>query len=173
MKVAIIYGLAEGPWHGKRLRGALRRAGHTITTDPSEAEAIIAHSGGCYQLPDNLKASIILLVGLPYWPDKRISTSTNERFRLEPKSTWWLRKTGYNLYYSVTRPYHIVGIKRAYDRKKLPSTQATIILVRNRHDPYMHPSKRPIVARDWQNVDMSGHHDDLWANPTPYVKLLG
>jgi len=67
MNVCILYGIFEGSWHGKRLRLALSNQGFGISDNSSEADIIIAHSGGCLLIPTDAKARLILLVGLPYW----------------------------------------------------------------------------------------------------------
>jgi hypothetical protein len=77
MKVFIAYGWPEGQWHGKQLRNDLIDCNYQITYSPEEADIIIAHSAGCYLLPNSLRAKLILLIGLPNWPNKPLIKCTS------------------------------------------------------------------------------------------------
>src|SRR5688572_18120710 len=99
MKVAIIYGWAEGHWHGHRLRKELKAAGLEYSHDPANADVIIAHSGGCYMLPDNSQANLVMLVGFPYYAGPHPIKFLPKKIKDEFKDLWWLRKTVYNILY--------------------------------------------------------------------------
>ena len=175
MKVAIIYGWAEGHLHGKRLRAALHRSGFEIANTPQEADIIISHSGGCYLVPPESKARLILLIGLPLWTGKDAVTSTKEKLKTEPKGLWWLQKSLFNVYYLITRPSGTFIMKKAVEDQTLPKlAQANLLLVRNEKDPYMHPAETQTLANEkgWSYVSMNSHHDDLWVRPEPYVELI-
>src|SRR5690349_1106305 len=119
-KVAIIYGWSEGPWHGKKLRQEISNAGFEIIKQPEKADIIIAHSGGCFMLPQQSRAHLVLLVGLPYWPGKHPVRSLRQKIKDETKNGWWLKKTYFNAYYFLTRPRRWFMMWRAWRALALP-----------------------------------------------------
>ena len=175
-KVAIIYGWSEGPWQGKGLRQALIAASYEIINNPQEADIIIAHSGGCYMLPEKSRANLVLLVGLPYWPGRHPLESLKYKLREESKDWWWVRKTFFNTYYFFRHPLRWIKMWRAWKRFIFPppTESMNIIVIRNELDHFMHPVKGALLAteRGWHLDKVSGHHDDLWINPESYVKKV-
>lgn len=92
MNVFIGYGGFEGSWHGKKLRSALVDRGFSISRNCSDAEIIIAHSGGCFLVPESNCANIMILVGFPYWPGKSIASRIRHKTRIEDKDLLWFKK---------------------------------------------------------------------------------
>ena len=175
MKIAIVYGWAEGSWQGKRLRRMLRQRGHHVTRNATKADVIIAHSGGCYMLPEHSNARQIILVGLPYWPDKHPIQSLREKLRLELKDTWWYKKTLFNAYYFISRPRKWMKMAKAFKRRHVPIYEScSVSLVRNDGDTFLHPQRvaELVGNNQWQLKLLAGLHDDLWLNPGPYVELI-
>src|SRR5688572_11114756 len=105
MKVCILYGWAEGPAYGHRLRAALNQAGFEVTRQPKTADIIIAHSGGGFLLPVESKAKLVVLAGLPHWPGRHPLQSLPSKVRQEMRDLWWYRKTFLNSMYLLTRPH--------------------------------------------------------------------
>lgn len=64
-KVAICYGFVGGPLHAKDFRERLNRAGFNLVSDPSDAEIVIAHSAGCWLIPQNIKPKLLIYIGMP------------------------------------------------------------------------------------------------------------
>ncbi len=177
--VAILYGWAEGPRHAKLLRSELRAAGFEIRKRASKADAVIAHSGGAMMLPRRLNAQLVLLVGLPYWPGRHPIQSLPRKVKMEFENplnmTQWLKKTFYNGLYSL-RPRHHYKMSKAFRHKRYPdaSKDCSFIAIRNRHDPFMHPEKTVELAEEkaWSLLSLPGTHDDIWANPRPYIAII-
>jgi hypothetical protein len=48
--------------------------------DTSKADILFCHSTGCYLVPENAKAKLIVLVGLPYWPNRSLVYSGIKSF---------------------------------------------------------------------------------------------
>ena len=176
MNVAIIYGWSEGSWQGKRLRTELHKHGFHITKSVKQADVIIAHSGGCYLLAEESRARLILLVGLPYHPTKHPVRSLQSKIRRELKDSWWFRKTFFNTYYLFSKPRRWYRIWRARKQSVLPeaSEEVPIIAIRNEQDDFMHATSSADLAnkKGWKLQSLSGHHDDLWINPAPYVQII-
>ncbi len=51
---------------GRKLVTSLKQAGFTITKNPSAADIVFAHSGGCLLIPVDNRAQLIMQVGTPY-----------------------------------------------------------------------------------------------------------
>lgn len=175
MTVFIAYGWPEGRWHAKQFVEALRDYGYQISKQPETADIIVAHSIGCYMLPAGLKAKLILLIGIPNWPHKSLFKCTFEKISLEPKNTYWLKKTFWHLVYAIFQPLRLYGAYRAYKLKYLPVfDHSPVVLVRNQYDAYLQQKASQQLAKErgWHLVQLNGRHDDLWQNPQPYIDIL-
>ena len=64
-KVGIVYGWAEGPWEAKQFIQQVKISGYEVTQDLVSADILIAHSLGCFLIPANSRAKLILLIGMP------------------------------------------------------------------------------------------------------------
>ncbi len=175
MTVAIAYGWSEGPWHGKKLRRALQQAGYTATKSLAKADVIIAHSGGCFMVPDNTTAQVIMLVGVPYWPSRHPLKSLLHKVSKEKKDWRWIKKTSFNTFYQLAHSWRWVQMYKAWKRLKLPlSSSASVVAIRNNHDVFSHPEALNDLANQhgWKLIGFDGTHDDIWLNPQPYVDFL-
>lgn len=175
MNVYIAYGWPEGKWHGEQLRQALIIAGYQITDSVWEADVIIAHSAGCYLLPADVKAKLILMIGLPNWPSKPLIKCTFDKVSMERKDRQWLMKTFWHIIYALSEPTRFYQVFRTNKRKFLPNySSKQIILIHNHQDTYMYEasSRELSEQRGWQFRNFSGQHDDLWQNPSPYIHLI-
>lgn len=182
MKVAIVYGWSEGPWQGRRMRAALQRQGFKIIRDPAEADIILAHSEGCYWLPRNAKAKLIVLIGVPYWPGRRLVTSTllnlvaNVKTESRQNPGWWFAKLVHNLYYIFRRPNLTIRLITKHKPTNLPKLSGAQrgLLIRGDQDTFCHPNAHgqlPQLA-DYRFAQLPGVHDDCWMNPVPYIDLI-
>lgn len=173
MNVYIIYGWPEGSWHGRKLRLALKNAGYHITSSPKNADIIIAHSGGCFLIPNDVQAKVVLMIDLPYWPNKSLLSSTMEKIRIETKNLWWYQKMLFDIYYLFTRPVYWMKMSQNWKNPSFPKN-TKIILVRNDEDTYLSPTESQKLASEngWEIKVTSGQHDDLWENPSRYIELI-
>ncbi len=174
-KVCIIYGWSEGSWHGKQLRKSLHDAGFTITKRCEDANILIAHSGGCFMLPNTLDAKLVLLVGLPYWPGKRLIKSVRSKLKDEPKNLWWIKKIIVNTGYIFIKPKRWYKMWLAWKSKNILGHVAPkVVIIRNDNDHFLHPEEMHKIAtlNNWFIKLLPGQHDDIWTNPSPYVKLV-
>ena len=175
MKVYIAYGWPEGQWHGKNLRKALIEHGFQIASSIEDADIILAHSAGCYMIPDKVRAKLIVLVGLPNWPSRLTIVSTYEKLSLEAKNAGWFQKTFWHVVYALSQPIRLMKTYKAFRKKILPSGKpGKIVLVHNKLDTYMNDlvSNELAERREWNCINLDGQHDDLWQNPTPYLEII-
>lgn len=180
--VAIIYGIAEGSWHGKLMRQALEEAGYTFEPNPEKADIVIAHSGGCFFLPFTKKHQTILLIGPPYWPGKPPFISMTEKMRYdfihrkkEKKLGYLFVKTLWNGFYVIGDILHVFDMSRFFRQHdlmdRLPSKD--ILLIRNKYDTWCSPDISSIPTNNpIRFVDLPGDHDDCWLHPKAYIDLL-
>ena len=175
MKIYVAFGWPEGEWHGKQFKEKLEKAGYQITNTPNQADIIVAHSAGCYMLPDSLTAKLILLIGTPNWPGKPLIKCTLEKVTLEKKNTYWYKKTLFHVIYGICQPRRLLNVYLSYRKKHIPLIKkAKVVAVHNRQDTYMEDATNRKLARErgWSYIDLEGQHDDLWQNHQPYLDLI-
>lgn len=176
--VAIIYGFAEGNYHGRRLRRALKQSGFTPIKDVQKADVIIAHSAGCYLLPGKYRAHTVLHIGYTYWPGRRLVDSLRENQRQEYRQhgiVTWLKDCLVNNMYML----NIAQTVRMYRGWHDPGAMLDVItpgrhiFIRNHHDAYCEPQQ--LMSRAGTNhvyMSLPGTHNHIWDTPEPYVNLL-
>jgi len=181
--VAVIDGFAEGWQTSKIFREAIERAGYQVTKEAGTADVIVAHSAGCFFLPDTHKGQLVFLVGPPYWPGRPVLVSLVQKLwrdfvyrKREGRLGYWAKKHLWSLLYILTDIPHTIKLTffvRHHDfRSRLQHTD--FILVRNRDDSFCTPDIEsiPFGNKKIGYHELPGEHDDLWANPGPYVKLI-
>ena len=178
-KIAILYGLNEGPGMGKKLRLSLEKAGYSMTSDPRRADIIFAHSGGCFLIPTDNHASLVMLVGLPYWPHRPWFIATVVKVWREFKAyknrhhmRQWLRKWAYHVLYAFRLPSAVrMGLNMS-PSNTWNSLQPQVI-VRNHQEAYCNPSVAGVAFRGPRTfISLPGEHDDCWDNPEPYIGII-
>jgi hypothetical protein len=180
--VAIIYGWTGGSWSTRQFRGELQKAGFKVISNREKANIIIAHSAGCYRVPNKASAQLILLIGVAYWPEKRLRSRVLNRFINGLKENrdrgvlYIFHRFMWQLFYAIIRPGDIVISLRNHKSlnflEKLK--QKKIIIVRNSSDEYSSPEIGTRLA-EYSNiklVELPGFHDDYYTNPKPYIDLL-
>lgn len=176
--VAIMYGFAEGPWHGRGLKKHLRAAGYVVTKKTRQADIIIAHSASCYLIPRLARAKLIVHVDYTHWPGRSLGNSLAEALRFDLKTygtlRWLVRCTIHDIH--MLRLVHgarmIPGWKNPA-RKLDQLIDSRHVFVRNQHDSYCHVDAL-LHATDSSRtyVSLPGGHVDIWDNPERYVHLL-
>lgn len=179
--VTIRYGWAEGPWHAKRLVRELQARGFTVVGDAASADIIFAHSSGCYQIPKDAKAQVVLLVGLPYgsvyhlvWGLLRKEAIEFNHHRSKHELRWWGNKIMHNGWYLVTKPCVTYDLLTRHKTGNLPSSIGRrVFLVRPSDDAFMQPGVSVRLAeRGYEFIEIDGSHDSCWVEPRPYVDLI-
>jgi hypothetical protein len=182
--VAIVYGFTEGKWHGKRLRSALAQHDFTVVSKTRDADIVIAHSGGCYNVPPELRPEqLLMLIAPPYWPGRalllRSQSMAVQMLRAirpgnEPVNQ--ANKVLHNilfLFWHASKNLTIVRRARRYNLEKdLPHPNP--ILVPKKHDPWLTPNFRDLQRfnEHLRLIELPGDHDDIWLHPEPYINLI-
>lgn len=185
--VAIIVGWAEGPWQAKSLEKALVARGFQITADATTADIILTHSAGCYFVPKDAKAQLIVMICIPFWPGRSILRRvwTNAVQELHYYADQHNRQRGvakllHNVWYVVTQP--VLNLRRAravlgHNFQTLPrGRDRSIIVVRPALDAFCTPDIMEVlpsdIAQDYTFKEMPGLHEGCWGEPEPYVELV-
>ncbi|HXY18321.1 MAG TPA: hypothetical protein VEH48_02795 [Candidatus Nitrosopolaris sp.] len=180
--VAIIYGWTGGSWSTRHFRDELQKAGFKVISNREKANIIIAHSAGCYRVPDKTSAQLILLIGVAYWPEKRLRSRAMNRFINGLKEDrdrgvlYIFHRFMWQLFYAIIRPGDIVISLRNHKSldflEKLKDKR--IILIRNSRDEYCSPNIARSITKysNIKFVELLGLHDDYYTNPKPYIDLL-
>lgn len=183
MKVFFVYGFIEGRWHSKRFRRALRKRGYDVGRSLKNADVIIAHSGGCYDVPPLRDDQLLVLINPPYWPERSVRERTWNMAKqmiitLKPgrHALYSARKTVRNLIYSVTRRRHNKRIAERTRTFRLVDEvrHSRTILVRNNNDPWLTPNLTELQkANPHLHIErLAGDHDDCWIKPNLYIDLI-
>ncbi len=172
----IIYGWTEGKWHARHLITILEQAGLKQSSSIHEADIVIAHSAGCFIVPKTLETSLILFVGLPFWPGKSLLRRLIEKVQLDASSPYytklsWAHKFFWNTTYFITKPFSTIRLWRASSRPNaLLTLPVRAIVVLNHQDSFCIPNITDYIENEV--IALPGLHDDVWMNPEPYVRLM-
>jgi hypothetical protein len=181
--VALIYGFAEGPLHGKKFTRALQTSGYEVVNNPAEADIVITHSAGCYYVPFLHNHQRILLINPTYWPGKSRRKRAIARIRFDllhilptRQGPYFLHKTMWNLFYAVTDSARNRDIIHRSGRYLLQASldHHRTAIVRNTADPWLTPDVEHLrkAHPKVQIFHVPGDHDDCWLHPERYISLL-
>lgn len=178
-KVYILYGLCEGPMVSRAFREALQKRGGVVVCDLSDADVIVTHSGGCFLLPNKVRAKRIVHIGLPYWPGRPIVVGMIRKIiadailhRRSRATGFWLHKTLWNLVYFWKMPSNVRMLRGLY-KGALWKHGAITTVVR--------PSEETLTTPDFSSmpfigaatfVTVTGQHDQCWWKPRPYIDII-
>ena len=181
--VAILEGWAGGPKLSKIFRHELANHDFEVIDSPKAANIVVAHSTGCYFLPGDMQAKLVMLINPPYWPGQSIITrfikmSSNES-RLLIEQFGWKRLITDRLlevYYFLAKPlytYSVIKNQSHLDFLDKLSGQK-VLLIRNENDEFCSPKIKEVVSKhkNIRYLSLPGYHSDYYTNPRPYIDLL-
>jgi hypothetical protein len=161
----IVYGFAEGPITAKKLIKLLEKKGLQLSQSKN-ADLIIAHSGGCFLVPNDCKASNIILVNPTIWPNRSLFNSFMARKDKIISLT--------SLWYAFAKPTANLQMLRRRKLENLPiDSVRNVIIIRNTNDTYFSPEiMNMLVDKDVDAKVVAGDHDAIWSKPTIIEDLL-
>lgn len=179
----ILYGFLCGPAHSKQLRDKLDQLGFQQNEDAANSDLLIAHSAGCWDVPDKNNAKLIVLVGMTLANQnsfKSFIRSNYANFTLALKTHKLFSSLSgillKNCYYAVKQPIRNYKIARniGAQRQLHEYPQAEVIFIANSDDPWPHVSDLQTILdkKNYQLVEMPGAHDNIWGDPDSYIKLI-
>lgn len=181
--VHLVYGFSEGTWHGKKFRQQLTKHGYSTTEHIDQADYVIGHSAGCYDIPPLRDEQVLMLLDPTYWPGRTLaSRAWNEIMQLvlaiRPGNQpfYHLYKTGHNIANVIRHPLRnrrLVLRARTFNLEDEVTHRQTIV-VRNHGDPWMTANldKLQLINPHLVIKQLPGEHDDCWLHPDPYINFL-
>jgi hypothetical protein len=180
LKVHVVPGWAEGNWHFKQLARGFG-SNFTLEHDSREADIIIAHSSGCYSLPELSQARLVVILDPPYWPGRSIARRALKHVVFDAVRQirrygiiFWLRLRAWNIFYLIIEPWRHVKIWRSLRQTfKLSSTADISIVVRDKKDAYCGPAIDVLASNyDVPVVEAETFHEDCWRFPDKYIEIM-
>lgn len=181
--VYIAYGFSEGKWNSRRLRKAMRSFNFTPTNSLESADFVLAHSGGCIDLPPLREQQTLVLINPTYWPGKAKSDSASEVFHQNLHETLRGRQRLYHvvkffnfLWCFVSDARRNMTMSKRVDEFNLAAaiSHPRTLLIRNHGDPWLTADLSALQTAN-PNLkihSLEGYHDDCWMNPAPYLKIM-
>lgn len=179
---AINYGFLGGAIVGRRMQQLLDMAGYRAAAQVETADIIVAHSAGCWELPINHKARLIILVGLPLAKPGPITSFRANRARARSfiknrHLAQGLEIALLNFYYGLQQPRRNLNIMRRAKHLQAvfePPAAQQVVMIANQHDPWINsPQLNQLIStRLWSFVGLPGSHDNIWEMPERYVDLI-
>jgi len=182
--VALIYGLAEGPWCSTTFRAALRDAGFDVVNDAAKADCVVAHSGGHLLLPSRYYKTVLLVTpscGNKYKHVLRDHVAKlrrdNQLARTRKFAMRWWGGLGKNAWYfaNVRRNWQLYKMSRSPAGQTLPHCNAhTAVVLVCKDDPWSSGINASTAnnAPRYAYATYEGGHDDIWYQPQPFAALL-
>jgi hypothetical protein len=179
---AFSYGFVGGPGLSRRLRKQLKALGLVPTDAIEQADIIVAHSAGCWLIPENARPKLVIYVGMPLaqaYPHKTFIAARRENIQAFFKNLHVLRGIYMalcGLYYGLTQPLRnrdiIRGVKQAQPATEFSGAQA--VFIANRNDPWPRSDKLQAYMddRDWAFIGLPGAHDDIWEHSDRYAAII-
>ncbi|HSH17772.1 MAG TPA: hypothetical protein VK978_00150 [Candidatus Saccharimonadales bacterium] len=184
-KVALIYGIGEGDYHGRAFVGALQMAGFEVVRKAKEADIVVTHSGGCFFLPKLKLDQKYVLINPPYWPGKSLLLSITQKvvidfidYAKDFKISDWLYKTFVNIVHILRYSIKSLLIAHHAHRRRFYKSlrDEDTIIIRSNRDTFLAPNADKLLEQKLGRVirlyRLPGQHDTCWRDPAPYVEII-
>jgi hypothetical protein len=184
-KVALIYGIGEGDYHGRAFVTALKSAGFQIVRDARKADIVVTHSGGCFFLPPLHLNQKFVLINPPYWPGKSLIISTVQKVSIDfidfmrtGKVLHWFWKTFINIAHILRFLFKALTITLHAHKQRFYEAirDEYSAIIRSDQDTFLTPNAQQLLEQKVGRVvpfyHVTGQHDHCWRNPDPYVKII-
>jgi len=178
--VAIMYGFSEGPGLANAFTDALEKAGFQVIADVMQADIIVAHSGGCYLVPEDSRAGLVILLGATFWPGRPLFIRAMQKIWRDSASHWqagqfgaWGKKLFWHSTYFWCMPRN-VAMWRHQDPKTWPKLAGKrVVHIRYTDDAFCGPAIATSgLLPNATFVNLSGQHDELWRHPEQTVAVI-
>lgn len=182
--VAIVYGFAEGHLLSRKLRKELASGGFKVIRDPAQADILIVHSGGVYNLPKNARNKLQLIIAPTIsWEGQSAARTGMQKTLLDFRESRrprdkarWLLKSGINGLYVIGKPFDAANMWRAAERlgDYLPEVTCQRIVICYKGDPWSGNTDPAMITRHHSTTFLTADrlHDDIWTSPKEYVTVI-
>jgi len=178
---AISYGFLGGPAHSRRLCRLLGRQGYVQAQSVGQADIVIAHSAGCWLIPESATPKLIVFVGMPLseaHPHQTFKDARQKNIQAFMYNFHLLRGLAiglYSLYYWLTQPTRNRDIiRRAKTAPEVTSRADTTVFIANRDDPWPHSNRleQYLGNHNWAFLSLPGSHNNIWEYSERYVAII-
>ena len=176
LSFAISYGLSDGNLHSQKLRKQLTESGF-IPASLQVADIVIAHSAGCWLIPEGAAPRLVIYVGMCLNNDRPANT-WRKNFSMIIKQRPWnyvFNILPKNIFYFLVGPLRNINIiRKAKYLQPIIFSNIPAIFIANRYDPWPQDSKlnEYLKRKTWTFISLPGTHYDIWDNPTRYVEII-
>ncbi len=173
MNIAVIEGFLEGPLHSRRLKQALIKHGHEITT-PETADCIIVHSGGWVFLPTSLDSKKIIFWDPAYKTEKPFTRRFISRLAYDfghLRARMVIERL-LNIWYLLVRPMRWVLLLRQIYRQPIEplfTRQNSFVIGVGDRSWWSSPT---VAATGVPHKCKKGDHDIFWSRPELILPYL-
>src|SRR5580700_9392235 len=145
LSYAFSYGFLAGPLHSRHFRKLLHENGYVPASRLVDADIIIAHSAGCWLVPQSVSPQLLFLVGMNLnedKPHKTLIAANVEKTRVLKRNNHLLKAITvgllYSAYYGLTQPRRNKNIARDAKRAHTVATYSNTntIFIANKNDPW-------------------------------------
>lgn len=178
---ALVYGFLAGPGNGRKLRSLLEAEGLRPADKTKDADILIAHSAGCWMIPADSKARLVVFIAMPFAQDdpkrtfRRANLQNTVTAFKDHRALDLLARMRFSLYYGLAQPRRNYAItKQARDPRPNILPDASHVFIANRQDPWVNTPQLDDLStsKPWAFIGMSGSHDDIWKHPDRYSPII-
>ena len=177
--IFLYHGFCEGPYISQHFVQSLISAGFQTVEDPEQADILIGHSGGCFQIPTTSHARLVVYVGYPWWPGRSLINALYRKNRREHavsrrKGTtrqWWKKFLWNSIYFwNMSRNF---SMWQAMKRGPEALRYSRVLCIRNKDDDCCTSAiwKVPEL-KQCAFLSARGEHDHLWVHPDVYAVMI-
>ena len=178
-KLAVLYGLFEGPLIGDAFTDECKRRGFLIVDDPADADVIVAHSGGWLFLPTDTTGKQVVLVNVSHDSHVSILRRFAGRMQYDIRHVvlsrlfpTWLYQRVLNCWYLLIKfPVWLEMGRRYKVRDITPLIALKNVIVLQSADMSWYDHETMVQAHKIIMLD-SGCHDDCWLRPQVYLDSI-
>ncbi len=175
-RVYIAYGAMEGPLQANKMKRALIKHGYEVTGSQTDADIVIAHSGGHLEINDPSRFKQILLID-PAFPNNR-PIPLNwllhllETTRLVFFSKDWpffFQTLAINLWYILFDVKRSKSMYSKYSNSSVQKFNLKNVTITSSSDPTWRDKDLPKLQKV---IHFRASHQDCWLHPSKYLDLL-
>lgn len=172
----IIYGLFGRPALTRKLERLLNATGLRSTQDFEHADILIAHSAGCWLVPETAKARLIILNGVPLADNQnKAYCQANVQIYKQASVRQLVSHFSGNIFSALRYPWRNLSIIRMAKRTETAiPPEAMCVFITNRDDPWPRSKKLDELLnnKDWAFISLPGPHNYIWHHPEHYAAII-
>jgi len=177
LSYAFSYGFVGGPLHARKFKRLMNHASFVYTLLPQKADIIIAHSAGCWLVPEDCRPKLLIYVGMPLAqmsPRQSLLKANAAALKNNDLGRTLITKTK-TTYYGLRQPRRNLAIVRmSKTARPVVLPKVSSIFIANKHDPW--PKDKAldeyVKNHNWSFINLPGTHDDVWEHPDRYVEII-